>query len=414
MDREIPASQLRSAKRRRIVVGAVLATAAAAAYLSVGAWLRPTVSRREIRVAPVATGSIESTLEAAGTVVPLEERLVASPAEATLMTVLHHAGDRVAAGEPILTLDMSALAVERSTHAQQLALKANERRRAELSAAHTMEDLDAEIKKQRLSLAFLDAKREQAEKLGKDGLASREALMAAKLEVDLAQATLDNLEAKAANTKATVQAELDGIGLSVGILEREIAELDRKLSYSKASSAVGGTLTFTLTEPGTRVHPGDVLARVSDLTAFRVKATVSDTHASRIEPGMPAKVHVDGVTIGGRVSTVLPAVENGSVSFLVDPEDPGHPGLRASRRVDVEVVVDRREKTLIVPRGPGITGTGAQRLFVVRGNRAERRPVTVGLMNLDWCEIVSGARPGDELILSDTRLWDSFDVLALR
>lgn len=414
MDREIPASEIRSAWRRRILVGVVLATVAVVGYGAIGVWLRPTVSRRELRIGHVETGSIESTLQAAGTVVPLEERLVSSPADATLLTVLHHAGDRVAAGEPILTLDMSGLAVERNTRAQQLALKGNERRRAQLAADHKMSDLEAELRKQRLSLAFLGAKKEQTDRLGQDGLASREALMAAKLEVDLAQATLDNLEAQAENTKAAVRAELDGIGLEVGILEREVAELDSKLAYTKASSAVGGTLTFTLTEPGTRVHAGDVLARVSDLTTFRVKATVSDTHASRVETGMPAKVHVDGAVIGGRVSTVLPAVENGSVSFLVEPDDPRHPGLRASRRVDVEVVVERREHTLVVRRGPGILGTGAQRMFVVQGDRALRRPVTVGLMNLDWCEIVAGAVAGDELILSDTRVWDSVDALALR
>lgn len=414
MDRDIPASEIRSKRRRRIVAGAVLTATAGAGYWAIAAWVRPTVSRSDLRLERVETGSIESTLQAAGTVVPLEERLVASPADATLTRVLHRAGDRVAAGEPILTLDMSGLAVERNTRAQRLAVERNERRRARLAAEHAIGDLEAELRKQRLTLAFLDAKREQTEKLHEDGLTSREAVMAARLEADLAKATLENIEARAANTKAAEEAELDGIELEIGILEKEVAELDRKLAYANASSEAGGTLTFTLTEPGTRVHAGDVLARVSDLTAFRVKATVSDTHASRVEAGMPAKIHVDGATIDGRVSTVLPAVENGTVSFLVDPEDPSHAGLRASRRVDVEVVVDRRIDTLVVRRGPGITGTGPQRLFVVRGDRVERRPVVVGLVNLDWCEIVSGAAPGDELVLSDTRVWDSFDELALR
>jgi HlyD family secretion protein len=386
----------------------------AAGYWALGAWLRPTVDRRDLRLAHVEAGSIESTLEAAGTVVPLEERLVTSPAEASLLRVLHRAGDHVAAGEPILLLDVSGLEVERNTKAQQLALKMNEGHRAELAGQHKLEDLEADMRRQKLSLAFLNAKREQTERLSVDGLASREALMAARLEVDLAQATLDNVLAQAANQKKTVEAELQGVGLEIGILKREVAELDAKLAHAKAASDVGGTLTFTLTEPGARVHTGDVLARVSDLSSFRVKATVSDTHAASVEVGMPAKVRVDGQVIGGRVSTVLPAVENGTVSFLVDPDDPSNASLRASRRVDVEVVVDRREKTLVVRRGPGITGTGAQRLFVIKGDRAERRDVTVGLMNLDWCELVSGVSPGDELILSDTRVWDSFDVLALR
>ena len=414
MDRELPAAEIRSAKRRKVAVAVVALAAAGAGYWALGSWLRPTVDRRDLRLAHVETGSIDSTLEAAGTVIPLEERLVTSPADATLLRVLHRAGDRVAPGEPILVLDVSGLEVERNTLAQQLAIKGNEARRAELASQHKLEGLEADLRRQRLSLAFLGAKRDQTEVLGKDGLASREALMAARLEVDLAQETLDSIEAQAKNARAAAAAELDGIALELGILKRELAELDRKLAFAKATSASGGTITFTLTEPGTRVHAGDVLARISDLSSFRVRATVSDMHASRIEAGMPAKVRVDGQTIGGRVTTVLPAVENGSVSFLVDPDDPSHPGLRASRRVDVEVVVDRREKTLVVRRGPGITGTGAQRLFVVKGDRAERRDVTVGLMNLDWCELVSGVSAGDELILSDTRLWNSFDALALR
>jgi HlyD family secretion protein len=414
MDRELPAAEIRSAKRRKVAVAVVALAAAGAGYWALGSWLRPTVDRRDLRLAHVETGSIDSTLEAAGTVIPLEERLVTSPADATLLRVLHRAGDRVAPGEPILVLDVSGLEVERNTLAQQLAIKGNEARRAELASQHKLEGLEADQRRQRLSLAFLGAKRDQTEVLGKDGLASREALMAARLEVDLAKETLDSIEAQAKNARAAAAAELDGIALELGILKRELAELDRKLAFAKATSASGGTITFTLTEPGTRVHAGDVLARISDLSSFRVRATVSDMHASRIEAGMPAKVRVDGQTIGGRVTTVLPAVENGSVSFLVDPDNPSHPGLRASRRVDVEVVVDRREKTLVVRRGPGITGTGAQRLFVVKGDRAERRDVTVGLMNLDWCEIVSGVSAGDELILSDTRLWNSFDALALR
>ncbi len=414
MDRELPADELRSAKRKKIAIAVGVVAVAAAGYWTLGAWLRPTVDRRDLRLAHVEAGSIESTLEAAGTVVPLEERLVTSPAEASLLRVLHRAGDHVAAGEPILVLDVSGLEVERNTKAQQLALKVNEGHRAELAGQHKLDDLEADMRRQKLSLAFLNAKREQTERLSVDGLASREALMAARLEVDLAQATLDNVFAQAANQKKAVAAELEGVGLEIGILKREVGELDAKLAHAKAASDVGGTLTFTLTEPGARVHTGDVLARVSDLSAFRVKATVSDTHAASVEVGMPAKVRVDGQVIGGRVSTVLPAVENGTVSFLVDPDDPGNASLRASRRVDVEVVVDRHEKTLVVRRGPGITGTGAQRLFVIKGDRAERRDVTVGLMNLDWCEIVSGASPGDELILSDTRVWDSIDVLALR
>ena len=143
MDRELPAGELRSAKRKKIAIAVGLLAVAAAGYWALGAWLRPSVDRRDLRLAHVEAGSIESTLEAAGTVVPLEERLVTSPAEASLLRVLHRAGDHVAAGEPILVLDVSGLEVERNTKAQQLALKVNEGHRAELAGQHKLDDLEA-------------------------------------------------------------------------------------------------------------------------------------------------------------------------------------------------------------------------------------------------------------------------------
>ena len=67
MDREIPASELRSVKRRRLIVAGVLLAGGVAGYFSLGAWLRPSVARRDLQLGKVETGAIESTLQAAGT-----------------------------------------------------------------------------------------------------------------------------------------------------------------------------------------------------------------------------------------------------------------------------------------------------------------------------------------------------------
>ena len=51
MDRELPASEIRSAKRRRLVVGAAVLLAGRGGYWALGAWVRPTVDRRDLRLA---------------------------------------------------------------------------------------------------------------------------------------------------------------------------------------------------------------------------------------------------------------------------------------------------------------------------------------------------------------------------
>ena len=57
---------------------------------------------------------------------------------------------------------------------------------------------------------------------------------------------------------------------------------------------------------------------------------------------------------------------------------------------------------------------GRTTVFVVEGQTARRRPVVVGLSNMQWCELTEGVSEGDELIVSDTRLWEQIDSLVLR
>ena len=73
------------------------------------------------------------------------------------------------------------------------------------------------------------------------------------------------------------------------------------------------------------------------LDAFRVEATVSDVHATRLLPGLPVRVTLEGASLPGSLSSVYPKIENGAVRFAVELSDPSDRRLRQSLRVDVVV-----------------------------------------------------------------------------
>src|SRR4029453_875007 len=103
---------------------------------------------------------------------------------------------------------------------------------------------------------------------------------------------------------------------------------------------------------GALVRRGDVIARIADLTSFRVAATVSDVHAGRLRTGLPVVVRANDLDLQGTVIEVFPTVENGVLRFTVALADPSHAGLRPSLRTDVLVVTDRKPRVLRVKRGP--------------------------------------------------------------
>ena len=70
-------------------------------------------------------------------------------------------------------------------------------------------------------------------------------------------------------------------------------------------------------------------------------------------------------------------------------------------RVDVFVITSSKSNVVRIENGPAINGSGKQNLFVVTGNKAERRTVFVGATNFDYAEIESGIEPGEKVIISD-------------
>jgi HlyD family secretion protein len=152
---------------------------------------------------------------------------------------------------------------------------------------------------------------------------------------------------------------------------------------------------------GAAVRHGDEIARVADLSAFRVEATVSDIHGQRLSPGQPVEVRSGDVRLRGRVSNVMPTVENGVITMEVALDDKRHPILRHNLRVEVYVVTASEKNALRVKRGQFLNVDGVHMVFALRDDKAFRTPVQFGLKNYEYYQVLEGLSEGDEVIISD-------------
>jgi HlyD family secretion protein len=173
------------------------------------------------------------------------------------------------------------------------------------------------------------------------------------------------------------------------------------LDLAKTRADRDGVLTWALSQEGVAIRKGDVIARLADLGSFRVEATVSDVHARRLAAGLPVTVKVNDDTLEGTVAAVLPTIQNGAMTLQVALKDPSSALLRSNLRVDVGIVTASKPRVVRIRRGPFASGEGVQQVFVIRGDRAVRTPVELGLSSFDQFEVVRGLVPGDEAIISD-------------
>ncbi|MCK6693738.1 MAG: HlyD family efflux transporter periplasmic adaptor subunit, partial [Thermoanaerobaculia bacterium] len=203
--------------------------------------------------------------------------------------------------------------------------------------------------------------------------------------------------------------------ISAAIQEKELSEFERKLRQADIVSSRAGVLTYVNLSLGAKVNEGDILARVADLGSFKVLGSISDTYAAQLRAGMPVVVRISDELVRGTLVNIHPAVSNNVVAFDVALDDQhASKQLRPRMKVELFLVTEAKPGTVRVQNGPAFKGGAVQDVFVLRGSKAERRTVRVGLSNFDFVEITEGLQPGDSVIITDMSRYKNIKSIDIR
>jgi RND family efflux transporter MFP subunit len=178
-----------------------------------------------------------------------------------------------------------------------------------------------------------------------------------------------------------------------------------------------GVVGQRLVSVGDYVSRGTKVASVLRTTPLRVQLTVPEQYSAEVAVGRAVAFEVDaspGKTFEGQVRYVSPALEASSRTLIVEavvPNDAGalKPGSFATARIEQAT----RSPGILVPAAAVRTIAGTSRVFVVSGDRAEERIVTVGQPVGDDVEITSGLKAGENIATTNlTQLADGVRVAA--
>ena len=413
MDREI-AQEVRTRRTAKRVAAVVIGIAAMVFLLAATVqWLRPSVRRDEIRIATVERGPIDATLQASGTVIPAGEQAISSPVEARVLRIVRRAGDRVKAGDELLALDTAATRLEVDRAVERLAQKESAGAQLRLQLDDQRATLAAQIESKKLDVEILRLKAASNAKLLKEGLVSDQDANAARAEARKSEIELAQLQAALQRAMRSAEAQLSASQMETNMIRRERAESQRQLDLAMTRADRDGVVTWVLPEEGATVQRGQVVARIADLSAFRVVAQIADIYVPRIAAGMPVRLRTDRDVITGTIASIDPRIESGVAKFYVDLDTPSDARLRNNIRLDVFVITGRRPQALRVSRGT--LGDGQRvTLFVVRGERLVATPVRLGLAGDEWVEIASGVAAGDQVVISDMAEYEGIKELRLK
>ncbi len=404
MDRPIEARFLRRKVARNAAVGLVVLALAVVVFGWAPQLLRPSVSLADLRTDVVEVGTVEQTISASGIVVPEFEKVLSSPLDARVVKILRKPGAVVNAGDPILDLDVSESLLSLEKMKQDISIKANEQAQKKLDLETKLIGLRSQRDLKAVDVKSLGVAVSKQQRLRSAGLNTEEQLRQSLVDEEKARIELKQLDDSIRSSGLTTKAQLEGLALEMAKFEKEAVEMRRQLELATTKADRQGVLTWVVAEEGAVVRRGEVVARIADLSSFRVDATISDVHAARLSRGLPARIKIDDDHyLNGTISAVLPAIKDGIITTQIAIDEKANQLLRSNLRVDVYIVTARKEKALRVARGPFASGEGVRDVFVVRGDKAVRVAARLGISSFEHVEIQDGLYAGDVVIVSDMK-----------
>ncbi|KQY81055.1 efflux RND transporter periplasmic adaptor subunit [Pelomonas sp. Root1444] len=303
-------------------------------------------------VKPVVT-AMPAQIEFSGPLVAPSTVIVRAKSNGTLLNLAVGEGSRVKAGQALGQVDL--------------------------------EELRYRIAERGASVEAMRAQMEQAERTFKtnEGLAARNFI---------AQTALDSSRAAYESARANWQAAK--------------AQLDTSqvtMRQAGLVSPINGVVAKRHAVPGEKLAAEQQILTIVDLSKLELAGLVGTHEVSRLQPGMPVKVQVEGVEqpVEAKIARISPAAEPGTRSIgvtlvLDNPKEL----YRAGQYAVAQVVLADDTQRLTVPIAAISRNSGQEQVWMIENGSLVRRIVTTGRSDAreGRVEVLNGLKPDAQVL----------------
>jgi RND family efflux transporter MFP subunit len=265
----------------------------------------------------------------------------------------------------------------------------------ELDAA--LRALDASVEGAKANVLQAEVAKNRSEREYERFLKMKEAGLVTQQNVDDITTERDAAVARLSAAKAALRAS-----------EQQLKQGTAHISKGLIRSPMNGIVAMRNVNPGDLV--GDmggtkVLFRVVDLHFLDLTVTVPSTEMAAIRVGQPVTFSTDvwpGKTFSGKVAFVNPVVSEAdrSVKIVVEVRNDSEE-LKPGLFVKGKIITGNRKGVLQVPRTGLLSWDMVKKqadVFVLNGDKVQRKTVQTGAVSTDLVEVVSGLTADDWIV----------------
>ncbi|MCF7913182.1 MAG: efflux RND transporter periplasmic adaptor subunit [Candidatus Cloacimonetes bacterium] len=413
MDRNLDSRELRKQRIKRFSGYILIIIILVSAVFGIRQLLGRSIVRRRLLTTIAETGMIEGTVTATGTLVPVYEQVISTPFQSRIDSLYHQAGDQVMAGERLMKLNTDVMQMALEKAIDELELMKNQQRLQRLQMEGRRIDLETSEQIGRLQVAAFANELAVQKRLFDLGGSMQSSVDRAQLDLDISNLELEQLAKRLENEQKSFETELAALDLQISIKNNEILQLKRELDLADTSVLFDGVVTWINDKPGVAVYKGEALARIADLSHFKLRGAVSEYYADKLLAGVPVYIKVNNTRLNAAISSIEPTVKNGIITFYAELDEDNNAMLRSNMRVDINIIISSKNNVIRIKNGTAVNGHGQMYLFIDEGDYAVRRQVKIGETNLEYAEVISGIVAGETVIISAMEQYENLSRIKI-
>jgi multidrug efflux pump subunit AcrA (membrane-fusion protein) len=360
-----------------------------------------------VQVTAVTQATIRRIVAGDGTLFPEDQASIVPKIAAPVQKFYVQRGDHVKQGQLLAVLenrDLMAAAAESKAALEQAEsnLRATQGAAVPEALVKAKIDLDAARDTRDAAKKVLDSR----EQLFKQGALSGRQVDESQLAYSQAAGQYKAAEEHWKTLQSVANEEqLKGAAAQVESAKAHYQSQQAQVAYSRVVSPISGVISDRPLNAGEMVSPGTPMLTVVDISRVVARVNVPQAESGTVKVGQTAILTQTGKSgeVEGKVLVVSPATDPSSTTIEVWVQVP-NPGelLKPGSSVHAAIVTEIYKAATVVPEGailPGEEG-GTALLTVGSDSLAHRRPAKLGVREGNQVQILSGVRPGEEVIVA--------------
>jgi len=222
------------------------------------------------------------------------------------------------------------------------------------------------------------------------------------------------VEKGASNEKSSRNSQFAAINNSINQMEKSLNILRSNKNNFLIMAPASGRLSSFNISPGQNLTSGESIGKIDLMGGYKLTAKVDEYYINKLTNGIKGTLDNNGKEYEVIITKILPEVKDGQFSVELNFIDAKIENLKIGMTFGVKLKLSADTQSMMIPKGNFYKDTNGKWIFVVKGNKAEKRNISLGRENPLYYEVVSGLKPGESVITSDYSELKKYEILDIK